>query len=191
MYITGQTINELLKLNQIKYNKAYNVFVARNGEYTIKPITNTYNQIYTYKVYKPKLNNDGYLYPGLALSKTKSMGRLVAETFIEIPKELKHLIGTRQLQVDHINNNRLDNRVENLQWLTQKENLKKRPPFKHKRYKTDLFVFDNGTCCLEFKTLKEAAEFFKTTSSSILTSINLINKYKGFTIERVNNADNK
>lgn len=43
-----------------------------------------------------------------------SVHRLVAETFIPNPDNLP--------QVDHINNNRMDNRVANLRWTTAKQN---------------------------------------------------------------------
>ena len=44
-----------------------------------------------------------------------SVNRLVAEAFIPNPNNLE--------QVDHINSNRLDNRAENLQWLTRQDNI--------------------------------------------------------------------
>jgi hypothetical protein len=50
------------------------------------------------------------------LNKSKSIHRLVAETYIPNPKELP--------QVNHKNGNRLDNRIENLEWCTAKQNIK-------------------------------------------------------------------
>ena len=47
----------------------------------------------------------------------KLVHRLVAETYIENPLNLE--------QVDHIDNNKLNNSVENLQWITQRDNLLK------------------------------------------------------------------
>ena len=53
-----------------------------------------------------KMNNKNY-----------SVHRLVALTFIET--------NDKTLYVDHINNDKTDNRVENLQWITQKDNIAK------------------------------------------------------------------
>jgi len=178
MYINKQTIKDLIQLKQIKYNEDENIYVSKNGDYTIKQLDNKY------KVTLPRLNNDGYMYPGVGLSRTKSMNRLVAETFIPIPEHLQHLYGTRELQVDHINDNKLDNRVENLQWLTQKENLKKRKPFTISMNRTNKYIFKKDDETLEFDSLKSAAKYFETTTPSILTSIRLIHKYKGYTLIR-------
>ena len=70
------------------------------------------------KILKVIINNNGYewvnLYDG---DKKKSMyvHRLVAEAFIPNPEHKPF--------IDHIDTNPLNNRVENLHWVTQKENL--------------------------------------------------------------------
>ena len=63
---------------------------------------------------KPGLGR-GYLQVGLGgIRNTALVHRLVAEAFIPNP------LGATE--VDHINGNKLDNRVENLRWVTHKEN---------------------------------------------------------------------
>lgn len=62
----------------------------------------------------------GYIYVHLCNGKNKTklarLHRIVAEAFLE-PKEGMD-------QVNHINGNKADNRAENLEWCTQKQNTK-------------------------------------------------------------------
>ena len=76
---------------------------------------------------KPYLGNRGYLNVVLSKdnkTKIKMVHKLVAEAFI--PNE------DSKPFIDHINNIKTDNRVENLRWVTHKENM--RNPLTRKRF---------------------------------------------------------
>lgn len=78
-------------------------------------------------VLKPYLGNRGYLSVVLSKdnkTKIKMVHKLVAEAFI--PNE------DDKPFIDHINNIKTDNRVENLRWVTHKENM--RNPLTRKRF---------------------------------------------------------
>ena len=66
------------------------------------------------KILKKYLSKRGYYVVNLSIKQYK-VHRLVAEAFIPNPDN--------KPQVDHINTDKTDNRVENLRWVTNKENM--------------------------------------------------------------------
>ncbi|CAH6421815.1 HNH endonuclease [uncultured virus] len=92
----------------VKIDSYQNYCISKNGEiYSIK-----YK-----KILKPQTNADGYLTIQLReknIKKDYLIHRLVAQTYIKNPLNKK--------QVNHINENKKDNSVENLEWSTNGEN---------------------------------------------------------------------
>ena len=75
----------------------------------------------TGKELKPAVNHKGYLIAQLSIKgqrKNKRIHRLVAEAFIPNPDNLP--------EVDHIDNNKQNNNVDNLRWVTGSCNTRNR-----------------------------------------------------------------
>lgn len=91
------------------------------GYYGLYEVSNKGNvrSILTGKTFKNSLTPKGYVCIPLCRAgrvKRKFVHRLVAESFLDI----KH----GKIFVNHINNIRTDNRVENLEWCTTRENVR-------------------------------------------------------------------
>ena len=83
-----------------------------DDNYMISNYGNVYS-IRTKTLLKPQQNQRGYLMVSI-YRKSKKIHRLVAETFIPNPNNYP--------DVNHINENITDNRVENLEWCTKEYN---------------------------------------------------------------------
>lgn len=115
------------------------------------------------KELRPHLTNRGYLRVSLSKDKTVKNGsvhRLVAEAFIPNPDNLPC--------VDHIDGNKLNNKVENLQWISTSNNMRKACKGKGK-LGTPIPVI-----CVEtgkvYRSLKEAANAHRIPSA-IMSSL--------------------
>jgi outer membrane murein-binding lipoprotein Lpp len=91
--------------------------IIKNFEkYSVSNFGNVKNSI-TEHILKPADNGQGYLCVSLSRNGkgfNKRVNRLVAEAFLENPNNKPY--------VDHIDNNRANNRLENLRWATFSEN---------------------------------------------------------------------
>lgn len=115
-------------------------------------------------VLKQHISNAGYyrvpIQKDINTKSTISTHRLIAETFIPNPNNLP--------EVNHINLDKLDNRVENFEWVTSKENSSKRG--NNKKVKSiDIFT---GKVLKEFDTITLAAEYYNLDKTSILRCCN-------------------
>lgn len=111
---------------------------------------------YRLKVFKNK--NTAYGNIVLCLDgkpKPNNAHRLVAQAFIPNPGNLK--------EVDHINSNRMDNRVENLRWVSSSENNRR-------HCAKEVYVIDKhnpNAMALYFPTLASAGEYYGLYSQGL------------------------
>lgn len=80
------------------------------------------------RVLTPCKTKWGYLQNVLTDDKGKqhheSVHKLVGLAYISIPEELKHLLGTRYLQINHKDEDKTNNRADNLEWSSASYNTK-------------------------------------------------------------------
>jgi hypothetical protein len=121
------------------------------------------------KFLKSKLCN-GYKLITLSCNKKVSLHRLVAETFIPNPENKPY--------VNHINSDKIDNRVENLEWVTQKENCAAHNKnISHPRKVIQINM--DGKIINKYDSLIEAGKSIGISSSAISKAVLKINTTAG------------
>lgn len=92
--------------------------LLEHNNYEISNYGNIKNKT-TRHILKPQIKSGGYAYIGLRIDGTKkhySLHRLVVKYFVSGEKEY--------FEVNHIDGNKLNNRFDNLEWISHKENMK-------------------------------------------------------------------
>lgn len=136
---------------------------------------------------KPKKNLKGYVYFGLSLNKkdfSRFQHRLIAESFIDNPEN--------KPQINHINGIKTDNRIENLEWVTNGENGKhavrtglRRPAYKDKYGKdhnqSKPIVLIKDCSIIEFENISRASEYIRCSIQAVSMALRGVNqKCKGY-----------
>ena len=125
MEITVKINDDLVKIqvgNEYRFVEGTegNMIISANGD-VLKRYPKSYRyggRKEYYEYVHPKQNVAGYLQVRIPVRNTTDLvHRLVAEAFLEKPE------GYGKVEIDHRNHNRLDNRIENLRWVTHKENM--------------------------------------------------------------------
>lgn len=143
------------------------------------------------KILKNHINKNGYVYIGLCKDKnhkTHRVHRLVAQTFIDNPDNLP--------QVNHIDGDKSNNCVDNLEWCTRSQNqihaykhnlskitTKRMESFMKNRKDNSkkIFQYDlDGNFIQEFESMKKLADFLKIDSSVISRCCSNNKPYKNF-----------
>lgn len=132
----------------------------------------TYNKMHRERhwknrILKYKIQNDyktGYRVTLWKSGKPKDLlvARLVGTTFLE------NLIDTN-MTINHKDGNRLNNRVENLEWLSRADNIKY--GFENGQYKQTHIILYNNNKEYEFRSLTLASQFLGRNNSYISNCI--------------------
>lgn len=126
--------------------KLYDIPIKQLSNYKITKSGNIWS-IYTNKFLKTRIHNG---YQTISLNGYEaSIHRLVALTFIENPNDLP--------LVNHLDENKLNNHVNNLEWTTQKENINKSTAIKYHEKKIIKYDLE-GNKLEVFNSIKEASK---------------------------------
>lgn len=97
-----------INIERWKWNKKYRVFVSNRGR--VKNVNG--------EILKPKTTHTGYLAVKVETKKAISIHRLVMETW-------RPISNFEEMTVDHLDHNKRNNDIRNLEWVTEKENRKR------------------------------------------------------------------
>ena len=136
-----------INIERWKWNKKYRVFVSNRGR--VKNIDG--------KLLKIKTTSTGYLAVRVAAKKAMFVHRLVMETW-------RPISNPEEMTVDHLDHNKRNNDIRNLEWVTEKEN--------HKRAADDLLVEKEIALIKTKETIKHPVYYIDCDSGKRFNDIN-------------------
>ena len=157
-----------------------NYMISNQGRVKHLSYVNTSGRIMKERIVTGSLHRDGYIFVSICLGNSKYQQvpkhRLVAETFIDNPE--------RKKEVNHKDGNKLNNSVDNLEWVTRAENqnhaiLNHLQPKPIITYKGKLSKDDRDNIILQYSTQDISKRQIAMKYNVSHTTINAIlnNKY--------------
>lgn len=141
-----------------------NFIEIKDTVYSVSNLGNVKNNT-TNRILKGKLSKSGYLYVDLwvnGIVKQNSIHRLVAEYFVDNQNQYN--------EVNHIDENKLNNNASNLEWCTHLKNMRhgtaQQRKAQSKQIKVKQFT-KQGEFIREFDSCKDAEKHFGKSSSNI------------------------
>lgn len=130
--------------------------ISEASNYEVSNLGNIRNKT-TLQILKGRLSKSGYYQVSIKINETgkfsnRYIHRLVAQYWIDNPKNKR--------EVNHKDGNKLNNNVENLEWVTSSENQKHRHSIgitKTSQRRVGKFTVD-GVLIKAFNSIKEAAD---------------------------------
>lgn len=160
-----------LNIEKWKYNKEFKIFVSNKGKFKSKEKENL----------PIKINKSGYIMVDTPVG-IKAAHRLVMLTWKPIPN-------AEDLTVDHLDHNKRDNSVENLEWVTKEENVQRAIDDKVDRLDRQPIIINSNKI---FKDIDAAADYMikrrkiqnneqvkSSVRANIINAINKKEKYAG------------
>lgn len=136
-----------INIERWKWNKKYRVFVSNRGR--VKNIDG--------KLLKIKTTSTGYLAVRVAAKKAMFVHRLVMETW-------RPISNPEEMTVDHLDHNKRNNDIRNLEWVAEKEN--------HKRAINDQLIEKEIALIKTKETIKHPVYYIDCDSGKRFNDIN-------------------
>ena len=133
------------------------------------------------KILRSQINYKGYECITLTKDKKRKsfkLHRLVAMAFIPC--------NNKKLQINHIDGNKLNNKVENLEWVTCKENIEHSIKNKLTNYK-----YKNKKIVVVFNSIKEASRKLNIDKNIISRRLDKEKEYNGMYFQSNTNKERK
>lgn len=150
-----------------------NYYITKDGK-VFSIISNKYLKQY--------LGTNGYYQVDLRKNNKTyklTIHRLLALTYIDNPNNLR--------DVDHINENKLDNRVENLQWVSHRDNLIKNfKKISNIRNFRECKLYKNNELIKSFKSIRECCRYCESELGLSYSSMRKYLKQKEYYIIKCN-----